>query len=212
MMATGSLSPLPSGIPSSELSTPLVSRFVIRFSHPRGYLHSYLDAEGILTTPDLRDAKLFPDFTVARRVANLFHGEPVRVICTLDGRDVRAALINAVFETVLEGGTSEEKQTTSRGADSGEEAPRTFFAVRLPEQPAIDGRTLFFNFLSDYLGVSVFGIQPGFKHLSDVYLFQGPHGTTMSVPTSVMLLDRDSALAIVREKIAQKIKAFGGRQ
>lgn len=193
---------------------PLVSRFVVRFA-PRDYLRAYLDSEGICLTADIRDAKLFKTFTIARRIATLFHGEAARVICTIDGRDVRVALIETIFETVLEGGETDKKPTNVtgvRGVDSGEDAPRTFFAVRAPDQPTLDGRTLLFNFLSDYLGVSVFGIQPGFKHLPDTYLFKGPFGSTAAVPTSIMLLDRDAALAIVREKINQKLKAFEGGQ
>jgi hypothetical protein len=203
--------------PTDAPPVPLVSRFVVRFSHPRSYLHSYLDAEGILATPDIREAKLFPNFTIARRIANLFYGEPARVICTLDGRDIRAALIETIFTTVLEGGATEGEQTTTsvgkvRGA-SGEEAPRAaFVATDLFARPASDGRKLLFNFLSDFLNVPVFGIQPGFKQHPDCYLFQGPHGSTLAVPTSVMLLDRESALAIVQKKIAEKIKAFGDGQ
>jgi hypothetical protein len=200
--------------PTNAPPVPLVSRFVVRFADtPPKYLNAYLDAEGLRLTDDLRDAKLFSNFTVARSAATLFHGDVKRVICTIDGRDVRAAIIESVFTDVLEGGEPEEKPTSAtvvRGG--GEETPRTFLAVRLPDEPPIEGRKLLFDFLSDFLGVPVFGVQPGFKHLSDVYLFQGPHGTTMSVPTNVMLLDRDVALSIIREKLAQKIKAFGGHR
>ena len=199
--------------PTNTPPVPLVSRFVVRFPDtPPKYLNAYLDAEGLRLTDDLRDAKLFPNFTVARSAATLFHGDVKRVICTIDGRDVRAAIIESVFTDVLEGGEPEEKPTSAtviRGG--GEETPRTFSAIDLFEKTS-DGKTLLFNFLSGYLGVSVFGVQPGYKHLPDVYLFTGPHGTTMSVPTSVMLLDRDAALSIVREKISQKLKAFGAGQ
>lgn len=79
----------------------------------------------------------------------------------------------------------------------------------IPETtPPSDAKKLFFEFLSRYLGVIVFAIQPGFKNSPDTYLFRGPHGTSMNVPTSIMLLDQTTALQLIQERIVQKKKAF----
>jgi len=71
-----------------------------------------------------------------------------------------------------------------------------------------EGKKLFFEFVSLYLGVDIFSVQPGYKNIPDQYLFRGPQNTTMAIGVDVMLLDRESALALIREKVAEKEKAF----
>jgi hypothetical protein len=77
-----------------------------------------------------------------------------------------------------------------------------------PPPSTAEGKKLFLEFISTYLGVKVFGIQPGYKHIPDSYLFVGPYRSTMTVPVSLMLGPREDALAFVHSKIAEKEKAF----
>jgi len=92
---------------------------------------------------------------------------------------------------------------------SPQRAPRTVDRCPLPSSTVPgDAKNLLLDFLSSYLGVNIFGVQAGFKNHPDCYLFEGPLGTTMAVPTNVMLLDQTSALAIIEEKISIKRKAF----
>lgn len=82
-------------------------------------------------------------------------------------------------------------------------------ASAFPQTPIVsDAKKLFLEFVSRYLGVKVFGIQAGFKNTPDTYLFEGPFGTSMHVPTSVMLLDQASAIAVIKEKLFAKREAF----
>jgi hypothetical protein len=76
--------------------------------------------------------------------------------------------------------------------------------------PPSRSKELFLEFVSNFLGVRVFAIQPGYppKH-PDTYLFEGPHGTTMNVDVAVMLMERSAAVAFIQQRVADKKKAFG---
>jgi hypothetical protein len=128
-------------------------------------------SEGSLTTENLSEAKLF-DADSAKRTAELFEVE--RVLCDSHGREFRTAVLSIAEQKPLP-----------------------------PVRPvANEAREIFLEFVGKYLGgVKIIGVQPGFKHLPDSYLFNCPKGSTLSVPTNVMLLDRPAALAIVAEKL-----------
>jgi hypothetical protein len=72
-----------------------------------------------------------------------------------------------------------------------------------------EGKKLFLEFISTYLGIPCFGIQAGAGKIPDSYLLVGPHGSTLAISTNVMLLPREDALAILKVKIQEKEKAFG---
>lgn len=102
--------------------------------------------------------------------------------------------------------SEDDAGATGAASNNHDEQPSSV----LPRTPIpSDGKKLFFEFLSRYLGVTVFGIQPGWANRHpDCYLFVGPYDTTMTVPTSVMLLDQDVARRVIEEKVSAKRKAF----
>src|SRR5260370_548893 len=192
---------------SPEIGAPApFSRFVIRLANtPTTYLHRYDDA-GSWPTIRLDQAKLFTSFDTARSIATLLHGDVRRVVVI--GREILLALTDRRCATNGDNKNlaSEPKQIASAERVEGEEVPPSL----IPRSPIpSDAKQLFLQFVSRYLGVSVFAIQAGYKNTPDTYLFQGPHGTSMNVPTSVMLLDQASALAIIKHKLSEKQKAFG---
>jgi len=191
-------------IPPIGVSASFSSRFIVRLLNGR-HLQVYLCAytsNGIQRTFDIIRAKLFVDFGIASRIAALFSGEIVRVLT--DGKDVRLALLEPSL--VPQGRQTEEKKKDvevlgAKGLPTIEDSGSPILYAK--------AKNLFFEFLSTYLGVEVFGIQPGFQ-CPDLYLFRGPFQTTLAVSTDILLLERPAALALIKEKITQKEKAFQG--
>lgn len=92
------------------------------------------------------------------------------------------------------------KTRTGDGADG--------WAKPAPLPSTLQGKKLFLEFISAYLGVEVFGVQAGYKNIPDQFLFRGPNGTSMAIFVGVMLLDRKSALALIHKRIDEKQFAF----
>jgi hypothetical protein len=69
-------------------------------------------------------------------------------------------------------------------------------------------RQLFVDFLEDFLQISFVGFQSGFDMQPDLILFEGPCGSTLAVPASVMHEPRETARRIIQEKIAASDAAF----
>jgi hypothetical protein len=76
------------------------------------------------------------------------------------------------------------------------------------KQDSSPARQLFVEFLQDHLGIEFVGFQRAFGHGSDLILFRGPLGSTLSVPTDTMHEPREKAQEIVRAKIAASEVAF----
>ena len=71
------------------------------------------------------------------------------------------------------------------------------------------GKQLLFDFMGQFLGVEIIGFQQGFKQTPDQILFRSPRtGSTLSVPCSVMLFNREQAVSVVAAKITVNEQAF----
>jgi hypothetical protein len=90
------------------------------------------------------------------------------------------------------------------GAEGGANERRTF----VPSSPK-SARTIFIQFLQEFLCIDFRGFQSGFGKHPDLILFAAPSGSTLAVPTSVMLEPREQALEIIQEKIAANELRFG---
>jgi hypothetical protein len=62
-------------------------------------------------------------------------------------------------------------------------------------------RSIFIQFLQDFLCINFQGFQSGFGKHPDLILFEGPRCTTLAIPTSVMLKPREEALQFIQEKV-----------
>jgi len=220
----------PRGVSVSPIGTPsFQNKYALKFLVRGGkaYLADYSDS-GILFG-DFAYAKLFSSLETARNLSNVFSCELVRVFICPDGT-AKLALQNCAVNPLIErrradiGASNNQAPDTKAGARAVESNPAlnedgagAAGAVAIDNPPSFlprtpipsDAKQLFLQFVSRYLGVTVFAIQAGYKNTPDTYLFQGPHGTSMNIPTSVMLLDQASALAIIKEKLSEKQKAFG---
>jgi hypothetical protein len=72
-------------------------------------------------------------------------------------------------------------------------------------------KQLFEDFLEQFLEIEFIGFQSGFGLRDDLILFYGPHGSSLSVPTKVMLLNRDEAVEQIRQKVLASEKAFAAQ-
>jgi hypothetical protein len=178
--------------------------FVVMFGPGIRYLRLFDSYDqGTLLTSHLRKAKLFPSYSVALQVSDLLGGIVQKVIPQEDGMLVWASDNHAPVPK-QDGAGATKKELANHNGDATAPSP-------LPHTPiASDAKKLFFEFLSRYLGVEIYAIQPGYGIVGDSYLFKGPHGTSMCVPTSVMLLHQPAALAVIQEKISAKRKEFEG--
>jgi hypothetical protein len=71
------------------------------------------------------------------------------------------------------------------------------------------GKQLLFDFMERFLSVEIIGFQEGFRQTPDQILFRSPRtGSTLSIPCSVMLLQREQAVEVVQSKIKINERAF----
>ncbi len=191
--------------PLSVPALSCLSRFVVRFPNNAAYLHAYHDSSGCYLTCDLQNARLFADFPAAKRAANLFSGEVRRVLTDPHRRNVRLALLerNTTLEVASSAVLAGDTGATGAGAGiSQKETPAPFIhGSRIPRS---EGEALLIDFICQFLDIPQFvGVQSSFGHGPDLLLFSPKKGpsTTLAVPVSVLLLPREEALHIVREKI-----------
>jgi len=76
------------------------------------------------------------------------------------------------------------------------------------QDSSISAKQLFIEFLQDHLGIEFQGFQSAFGHGVDLILFSGPHGSTLTVPTTLMFESREKARQVVQDKIAASRDAF----
>jgi hypothetical protein len=110
-----------------------------------------------------------------------------------------APLSNGVKSDQKNGGIREPRKNISGGLGADHTAK------------TVVGSKLFLDLISGYLNIKIFAIQPGYKQIPDSFLYHGPHGTTMAVPVTVMLLPRHTALEIIAKKNTDKKRSFGER-
>jgi hypothetical protein len=99
---------------------------------------------------------------------------------------------------------SDTKAETSAEKADGEGQTRPSFLITRPigrRAQIEEGKRVFFDFVSTFLGVEITGVQNGFNIIPDQFLFKNKFGSTLMLPINLMLLTREDAVAVVQNKL-----------